>query len=643
MFLIFLMCCVITTSCKLNPLPDEFTSRLSMAQCVANASKIFFGKGESLLVSLPVYEVSSKQSSGTVLDRLLFKELFEAGHLSVIIKKTKNSKKDEKYQKTVDNYVIQVRNVSELPENLKMLQGYPSWNPHAKFLIISVTLYEDNTSSAAFIVEQLWLQKIANGVILLTNQKDSTIFDAYSWFPFKNGNCGNNFEKVNIIDQCRFGKIFKNVNWFQNKIPRNLNGCPIKVRTVVWPPFVLPPTKKIINGTNQYEFKDGVEIRILNTMAQTANFSIIYTVSDQIQDWGQIFSNGSASGTLLYIKEEKADIAVSSFSASENTHLHFDIITYPIPESLKWCVPRADFVPVWMYFITVLRPEICLCIFLMLLLVAFIVWKFSSFQVNEFKTYKIFSNVFQNIFGVLLNVSIKILPRSDVVRAVFLMWTFFSLLMSVYYQTFLINLFSKSQYKKQIETVEEMFQSNLHLWFLPVGKRFFLNNNDFISANVIKRWKDCRNVNLCLQKTAFEKNSAVAIPSLSLRYLTKRRNIVTYPLEMILKKGFPYKEHFTNLVGWISDAGLTTHWGKQIFEKTERLALDDINKRNEQHFTITISHLISMFFVLGVSYVLGFVALLFELWCYKKHIAAIRNKKKIRKHIKNFSEFKLQN
>ncbi|KAK4880990.1 hypothetical protein RN001_004309 [Aquatica leii] len=630
-FVIISVCFVTQMFCKLEPLPDELSSRLSLAQCVANVSKTFFGDGEILLVSLPVYEVSQTQASAIVLDRLLFMELFQVNHQSLVIKKTTNSRKDENYQKSVDNYVVQVRNVTELPENLKVLQGYPSWNPHAKFLIISVTIYEDNAISASYIVEQLWRQKISNGVILISNEKNRSIFDVYSWFPFKNGNCGDKFEKINIIDRCSYGKIDIGLDWFANKIPRKLNGCPIRVRTVIWPPFVLPHTKKVSNTSEEYIFEEGLEILLLNTMSEVANFSIIYTASDNLQDWGYIFANGTATGTLLYIKEEKADIAVSSFAASENTHLYFDIITYPIPESLKWCVPRADVIPVWKYFITILQLETFVCIMILFMLVSFLLWKFSFFQCKELNLYKRYSNVVQTVFGVMVNISTKSPPKSTAVRSIFLLWIFFSQLTSVYYQTFLVNVYSKPQFKKQIDTVDGIFENNLHLWFLPVDKRFFVNNNDRLSRKVIEKWNDCLNIDTCLHSTAFYKNSTTSIPRLSLRYLAKRytdkngqsllycfsNNIVTYPLEMILKKGFPFKEHFTNLVGWISDAGLLSHWGKQIFERTERKTSEDVKQEKEEHFTITIAHLIFPFVFLGVGYGLGLVMFMLELWVYK--------------------------
>ncbi|KAF5299271.1 hypothetical protein FQA39_LY02444 [Lamprigera yunnana] len=579
---------------RLDPLPDEFSSRFSLAQCVTNVSKIFFGKGEVVLVSLPVNEVSKTQVSAVLLDRLLFKELFNSAHLSVIIKKTRNSRKDENYQKTVDNYVIQVRKVGELSQNLEMLQGYSSWNPHAKFLIISVTIYEDNELSAISIIQQLRQSKILNAVLLLPNKENTAIFDVYTWFPFEDGKCGDNFTKVHMIDSCTYGFIEKGNDWFSNKIPRNLNGCPIRVRVIVWPPFILPPVRKIPNSTDQYIFDDGIEICILNTMAEMANFSIIYSLSNEIQDWGSIYLNGTATGALLAVKKETVDIAVSSYSASVESTLHFDTIPYPIPESLKWCVPRADLIPPWKYVISVLKPETLFGIVVLFILVSMCLWRLSYFQNNESNIYKTLSSTMQNIFATMLNVAIKTAPKSNILRLTFLLWIFFSLHMNLIYQTFLMKSFAQPQFEDQIETIEDILKNNLHMGFVPTAKRFYKNNNDSNSLVILEKWQDCPNIHTCLQNTAFKKNSATCIPYQFLRYVYKnysdpigksllycfKNNIVTYPLQMVLRKGFPFKEYYTDLVAWICDSGLIDHWKKRIYKYVQPLTLSEV-KKNE--------------------------------------------------------------
>lgn len=152
---ICLICFIKQQYCNLEPLPDELSSRLSLAQCVAVASDRFFEHGEILLVSLPLQEVSAKIKSAVLFNHLLFHELFYRSRLSIIIKETKEIRPDETYLKNIDNYVIQVRNVSGLAENLSILQGYASWNPHATFMVVTVTLFGDNEVSAAALIQQL--------------------------------------------------------------------------------------------------------------------------------------------------------------------------------------------------------------------------------------------------------------------------------------------------------------------------------------------------------------------------------------------------------------------------------------------------------------------------------------------------------
>lgn len=631
-FVNFLSVFFIEIHSHLKPLPDELSSRLSLAKCVGTASSTFFEEGDILLVSLPVHEVSAFQASATVLDRLMFVELFNRSHVSLVIKKTTNFRKDEHYQKAVDNYVIQVRAVHELSENLNMLQGYISWNPHAKFLIVSVTIYEDNNLAAENIIQHLWNVKVFNAVVALPNALNLSQFDIYSWFPFSEGRCGDMFNKFQIIDSCSFGIIEKRINWFPQKVPHNLNGCPIKVRTVVWPPYVLSPEKKVEGTENQYIFTHGVEIMLMNTIAESANLSVNYTLSDTIQDWGLIDKNGTATGTLLHLIKEESDVAISSFAASIETHMFFDTIPYPIPESLKWCVPHADIYPSWKSFLTIVSTDTWCWFGFIFLIIGICLWKFSRIQKMEIPLYKHLPNCLQVTFAVLFNVSIRIQPKTNTVRLLFLVWVIFSLHFNVAYQTSLISVFAKAKYEHQISTVQEIFGKNLNLWFLPTEKRFFSNAEDWLSAKVLQNWRDCKDINECLYKTAFLKDSAVCTPTMYLTFIKDRfvtrsgdprlycfkNNIVTYPLEMLLRKGFPFKNYFTALIGRITSSGLMDHWKKQILffklESTSLVSEDD----NTVQFKLTIDHLKIVFIQLGIGYVLSFLVMLLEIYVNKR-------------------------
>ncbi|KAF2884625.1 hypothetical protein ILUMI_21546 [Ignelater luminosus] len=560
----------------LEPLPDELSSRLSLAQCVAVASDRFFKHGEILLVSLPLQEVSATIKSAVLFNHLLFHELFYRSRLSIIIKETKEINPEEKYLKNIDNYVIQVRNVSSLEENLSILQAYASWNPHATFMIVT----------------------IVNGVILLPDPNDTSVFETYTWFPYAQHRCGNKFHELELIDKCRYGEFDTGVHWFPNKIPQDLNGCPVRVRTIIWPPFVLPPESKILETEDQYVFKNGLEILLMNTMAEMANFSVVYTISDIVQDWGEISYNGTATGTLLYLRNEQADVAISAFAVSIETHRHFDSIVYALPEALNWCVPHAAVIPQWKNILVVLSIDAIILLLVVYVVISYCIWRLSLSNTKESDFYKELVNCLQSSLSILVNSAVTIQPKSTLVRCLFLLWIFFCLHLSVGYQSSLMGVFAKTNHQKQINTFQEIFENKLKLRLLPTSRR----------------------------------DSATCTPRLYQQFVTRRyvskdgdpllycfkESIVTYPLQMLLWKGYPLKEYFNDLAGRILSSGLITHWIKRIL--TEQISSDNTIDTEEQaeHFSITITHLYLLFAHLALGYTLAFITLLLEIYVHKR-------------------------
>ncbi|KAF2899949.1 hypothetical protein ILUMI_06237 [Ignelater luminosus] len=335
-------------------------TRMSLAKCVGEATDRFFEDHEISLVSLSIIEPKNTMRFAIALDRLLFSELFSRSNLSIIIKKTTVPHSSEYYLKKIDNYIIQVRRPMEIKDNLRVLKIHPTWNSHAKFLVVSATIFEDPYVVASGIFKQLWRSKIANGIVLLTNPNNTSLFTVYSWIPFSEKYCTTGFDETRILDKCRFGHFLKGAHWFPRKIHRNLHGCLFRVRAVVWPPYVLGPEKEVIKDKSLIKINDGLEAMLVNTMAEIANFSINYTVADRLQDWGTVYKNGTTTGAFLALKNEESDIAIGSFAATIERNMYFDYIIYNMPESMTWCVPHAEDTDQWKKLLMVIPIRKCL-------------------------------------------------------------------------------------------------------------------------------------------------------------------------------------------------------------------------------------------------------------------------------------------
>lgn len=62
----------------------------------------------------------------------------------------------------------------------------------------------------------------------------------------------------------------------------DFNKCPVRIVSTTWPPFILPPNKnvisddKYIDGTKGVNLTNGIEIKIIQTIAEKRNFQPIF-------------------------------------------------------------------------------------------------------------------------------------------------------------------------------------------------------------------------------------------------------------------------------------------------------------------------------------------------------------------------------
>ncbi|KAF5289204.1 hypothetical protein FQR65_LT00090 [Abscondita terminalis] len=577
---------------------NVFTTRVSLSKCVREVSELFFDNGDLTIMALSSVESMYIINSSIPTDALLLSELFNSGTMTIIIKKIANNIFDESYIKKIDNYIIHVRVITEVAETLQMLKKYRTWNSQARYLIVSSNIFDEPKTVATSIIEELWKYYIINAVILLVNSKNETAFTAYSWFPYSKSRCTNNNNEIIEIDQCDSGTFRIGKNWYQNKIPRNLNGCTLRVQPVIWPPYVLPPKKNV--------FSEGVEIQLLNTMADEANFTIQYLTTNKTQNWGTIANNGSASETLLVLQNEKCDTVVGSFAATLERHKHFDYIIYNFPESLTWCVPHARDSYQWVKLFMVLPSSLIIYSYILCIIISIIIWRLSRCNPNESSTYKTLIGTMQNVFAVYFSMSVKIQPRSLRARFLFMLWVLFILHTTALYQSSLISVLTKPNYKQEIQTLTDILENNFNIWILPNMRRYFTENNE-VNSKVKTVWKICEKIEKCLLHTSFTKKSTTCTPRLYLKYavnhyVTKngepllycfKDSIVTYPLEMLFYKGFPLRRYFSELIGRIASAGLIAHWEKQILE--HQLKHKSYSVHHPGDYQIAMSHLLLLF------------------------------------------------
>ncbi|RZB40730.1 AAA 5 domain containing protein [Asbolus verrucosus] len=119
-----------------------------------------------------------------------------------------------------------------------------------------------------------------------------------------------------------------------------------------------------------------------------------------------------------------------------------------------------------------MKLETWLLIFLAFILLNATIWFLSMLQINE-SFYKSFRNCCLNNFAILIGTSVNLLPQSESVRFFTLAWIMFCLILNIIYQTQFITLMGQGIEEEQIETIEQLFNSDLQIQMKSSSFLFF--------------------------------------------------------------------------------------------------------------------------------------------------------------------------
>lgn len=94
--------------------------------------------------------------------------------------------------------------------------------------------------------------------------------------PYDAGNCGQRPNEFVQVGACQNGAIHPaGTNLFPDKVPRDLNRCPMRVVTNAKPPYILFPFNVTMGNLRDdipnAHITDGFEVKLLNTIAEYMN------------------------------------------------------------------------------------------------------------------------------------------------------------------------------------------------------------------------------------------------------------------------------------------------------------------------------------------------------------------------------------
>lgn len=467
------------------------------------------------------------------------------------------------------SYVIFIKNVGEISTNLEKLRKLSSWNPHSRFFIVSATVFPDPHKVAYGILKTLWKQELLDGAVFLANPKNISQFHVYVSKPYLKGNCGKNLDTIEMIDVCFMGRFQNNTFLFRNNIPRRLNNCTLSVGVMKVEPFVMN-TNNNPAVKNEHYRTDGIEINLLNTIANHLKLKLVYHEGDS----GEIFINGTATGNLQLLKEGKIDVAVASYVKTFERCYHFDCSDTYLQDKLTWCVPHTPVLVYSFNFLDILDMPSWVLLVLVYLVAVGLIWFVSEINRKELTPYRDYRSVCQYVLSVSLGMPVRFQPRTSQIRTMFMCIVLFSFHLDSAYLTLLTSVVTGSRYEEKYGSTKDIYAYDLKTYFVPNTEQYFQEERlQFLRDKMIicDVYKDC------MDHVALRRDSAFCVGQIYVdyvldSYVTRSNdpllycfgNIVSMKMNLLMRKGFPLFSAINGLIRYVLSAGLIVKWKRDI-------------------------------------------------------------------------------
>lgn len=397
-------------------------------------------------------------------------------------------------------FLFLLQNDEEMQTLLENISKYGLWNSRGKFL-----LYFGEDVKLEQIFKVTWDYNIYNLAII----KDNNI---YINFPFKNGSCGTN-NNPEIISNCEEIQEI-----YPEKIPNDLLKCPVRLLAFTLEPFVINTTVSRENAQLA-----GIEVTIIHAVSQKMNFKEVY-LKNPYYVWGSKLPNNSYTHMYGMLQRKETDIIYGFIYANRILDEGFDSTFSHLSDIANWWVPTADKIPDWMNLGKIFSVSLWGATGFLVIFNG-ITWWLIGRKVEESNNFNQFTLAMLNSWYVLFQ-SIIEFPKSNLLRPIVFAWCIITLMLYTAYTCQFVSYLTTPLYEKQIDSVEELLDSNLQHGFFPAIGRVF-NPKYPLENKILNGFIHCSMQLECEHRMALKKDIGLIANRRTMYYLMPR--FWTYP------------------------------------------------------------------------------------------------------------------
>lgn len=393
-------------------------------------------------------------------------------------------------------------------------------------------------------------------------------------------------------------KLSNTINW-------NMYQCPINVLTRSWPPNILEATYHDPK-THLTKFSDGVEIRVLEILAEKINFTLNFysNLTGLPYDYHKDLANNP----------DKYDLLALSIVPRLDYHAIFDFTNSYMADDVRWNCPRNT-IQGWKILLHNFRIYIWLSVVIYFIIIMSLIYCLHK-EANVFS------------ITLLIHLGYPIPTQKFItggIRFFFLICSFYGFIIACSYQTGVISLMAKTQWAIQPNTIREIIEdTDLKTgWLNSIPN--YISNPDETWAYLLEHTIPFGDVEVGMNRTVTARDMCMLCNNLKLQYLTPSYyldasgnalyyqlddKLMTYNVEMLLTRHHYLLQPFNEYLGRIGNSGLIFQWLKDLrsFQK--------LKSGGSKLFVISLNHIKGPIVVYMAGQMVALLVMFGEMfWC----------------------------
>lgn len=320
-----------------------------------------------------------------------------------------------------------------------------------------IVLTKGNIPEIQNIFQQLWMKFIFNVNILV--EDESELISLLTFMPFNGNVCGD----TTPIKSSQFDKgsgKWEFTDFYPKKF-KNLYKCPVRVGAFDTSPAVIKKTLK--NGSFVL---DGYDIELLKEFSKILNFTIDMNFSAESGSYGEIYENGSSTGTINKVMNNQVDVIIGNYYVTElrltfmsSTSSYYTnplllVIPSGAPVAPLAKLMRPFQTTVWIILLGALAIGICVITIVCL----------QTPEIRHLVFGRQIQNPFLNLIVGLVGGSQHVLPKRNFSRTLLMFFLLFCLIIRSLYLGGLFEFLQTDQREPELATIDEIIEKDYTLY-----------------------------------------------------------------------------------------------------------------------------------------------------------------------------------